>query len=149
MVDIENCIAVRHLVDALERMAFISALPLEGTASKPASALLLRIGFRGPANMRIEILTDEALGSLMAANVMGDCPDALFRGRDALKELLNVTCGSLLSQWPSAEGRNFEMSIPEVQPVDAAGWEQLLAEGDFALLDAEGHILGIRLADRK
>jgi hypothetical protein len=41
------------------------------------------------------------------------------------------------------------MSIPEVQPVDAAGWEQLLAEGDFALLDAEGHILGIRLADRK
>ncbi len=137
------------LVDALEQMAFISALPPESPLAVPTQALLIRIGFRGPVCGRIDLLADEAVGVLIACNVLGpDCIDAPFRARDALKELLNVTCGTFLAQYPPVPGQAFEMSIPEVQPLDCVTWESMLAQGDFAPFDAEGHALAIRLADR-
>ncbi|MFI5379151.1 MAG: chemotaxis protein CheX [Tepidisphaerales bacterium] len=150
MLQLENDNLVTALVDALEQMAFVSALPPEGEPATPLRPLLLRISFRGPVCQRFELIADEELGSLMAANIFGaESAEARFRARDALKELLNVTCGLVLSRWPALEDRNFEMSIPEVVPLDAAGWQELLAEGGFTLLDAEGHLVAIRLADRK
>jgi len=139
-----------HLVNALEQMAFISALPPEQPPGPPVNPLLVRIGFRGPVCRRIEMLTDESLGVAIAANMLGpDSAEVPFRARDALRELLNVTCGAFLAQCPLLPGQRFEMSIPEVQPLDQAAWSQMLAEGDFQVLDAEGQVLAIRLADRK
>jgi hypothetical protein len=150
MPQLENDNLMTALVDALELMAFISAFPPEAALPTPGTPLLLRIGFRGPVCQRLDLLAGEELGATMAANIFGaESTEARFRARDALKELLNVTCGAILSQWPSSDGPGFEMSIPEVVPLDAGGWETLLAEGDFQILDAEGHCVAIRLADRK
>jgi hypothetical protein len=150
MLQLENDNLTTALVDALEQMAFVSAFPPEGDLATPLHPLLLRISFRGPVCQRFELLADEELGVLMAANIFADeSAQARFRARDALKELLNVTSGLVLSRWPALEDRNFEMSIPEVVPLDATGWQAMLAGGGFTLLDAEGHPVAIRLADRK
>ena len=150
MLQLENDNLVLALVDVLEQMAFIAAFPPEAELPTPGTPLLLRITFRGPVCQRLDLLAGEELGATMAANIFGaDSTEARFRARDALKELLNVTCGAVLSQWPAADTPGFEMSIPEVVPLDEAGWKQLLAEGDFQQLDAEGHLVAIRLADRK
>ncbi len=150
MLQLENDNLTSAFVDALEQMAFIAAFPPECELPAPVTPLLLRISFRGPVCQRLDLLAGEELGAVMAANIFGaESTEARFRARDALKELLNVTCGAVLSQWPSSESPGFEMSIPEIVPLDAAGWQQLLAEGDFQVLDAEGHFVAIRLADRK
>ncbi len=150
MPQLENDTLVEALVVGLEQLAFISAFPPEGELPTPDNPLLLRIGFRGPICQRLEMLAGEGLGVQMAANVFGEeSPEARFRGRDALKELLNVTCGAILSQRAGLESQAYEMSIPEIVPLSPDAWRDLLAEPGFTLLDAEGHPVAIRLADRK
>jgi CheY-specific phosphatase CheX len=56
-----------------------------------------------------------------------DPEDDLVRERalDSLKEMLNVTCGQLLTSF-AGEGPVFDLSIPAVAELDGNAWEEFL-----------------------
>jgi hypothetical protein len=140
-------IVAQSLADSAETMAFVSLVPAESPLVPAPEALLVRIPFTGPFNGSVELLTPEAFGALLAANMLG-CeptdPDATGRAVDALKELMNVTCGDLLSKIGQAGG--FEMGLPLVEKLtDTSAWQDYLAQYPGAAFDAEGHFVAIRL----
>jgi hypothetical protein len=151
MPDICECAALPHLVDTLEQMAFVTVMPAETAPAAPAGAMLVTIRFSGgPVRGTVRLLAGRELGELVACNIAG--PDAAAEASgitpaDALRELLNVTTGSLLAAWEGMPaGTVFEMSLPEARDIGPAQWQDMLAEGQFAVLEAEGHPLAIGLS---
>jgi CheY-specific phosphatase CheX len=53
-----------------------------------------------------------------------DDPNAIAKGADALKELLNVLCGNLLTAF-AGEEPVFDLAVPETMPFSPEDWEGL------------------------
>ena len=69
----------------------------------------------------------------VAANMLGVDPDdeeAMDKGRDALKELLNITCGHLLTNI-AGEEPVFDLTVPEVTELSAERWQELKAQAGY------------------
>lgn len=149
MPDTCQCAALPHLVDALERMAFVTVVPADTPPRPPLAPMLISIGFSGPAKGALRLLASEQLGALVAANIAGgdepaDAP--AITPADALRELLNVTAGSLLAAWEGLPpGATFEMTLPDARETAPDEWRRMLADEPFVALDAEGHPLAICL----
>jgi hypothetical protein len=143
---------VLPVVDALgaslETMAFITAFPPDGPGPFPCppDARRVTITFTGAAlSATLELAAPAGFGATLAANLMACDPSdeqATSRADDALKELMNVTCGAMIA---SLGGTGFELGIPKVEPLDAAAWDALTGpDGAAAVLDADGHVLAAR-----
>lgn len=135
------------LVDAAMTMAFVS---LEPSAEAPACGgmVVARIGLTGLPYTAVELMAPRELGALIAGNMLGCDPSdemAATRAVDALRELLNVTCGQLL-QHPHLARLGGEMGIPQVQMLsDADAVRQWLDAAGYQAFNAEGHLVAIRL----
>jgi hypothetical protein len=138
---------VEAVAESLMTMGFVDAFPVNAApADAPADPLAVRVPFAGPRRGALEIVTTESLGLTLAANILGvtpDDPDAAQRGRDALKELANVTCGLFLSRLPGPAKP--AMSIPHVREASPARWHAVARRPDAAFLDAEGLPLVVRI----
>jgi CheY-specific phosphatase CheX len=80
--------------------------------------------FTGPINGTLNMVVPESMCPQIAANVLGlDPADDLFlqAPHDAVKELLNVTCGNLLTEM-AGEEPIFDLLPPEVNIIDRATW---------------------------
>lgn len=150
--DARNDSAIEAISAALETMAFITPFPPENPLADPSSPVLTRIEFRSAQRSgAIELLCDRQLGNLLAANLLGimpDDPEAIERAGDALCELANIACGSMLRQGgaaaPGADAAGFvDMSLPRQDSIGPEGWNAFLNDG-ATLLDAEGLPLAIR-----
>jgi hypothetical protein len=142
---------VASLAQALETMAFVSALPPDqasGGAMRPTRAVLVSISYSGPSRGRLELVACESLGRTLAGNILGveaDDPDAVARVSDALGELLNVTCGLLLAARTSERRGRYQMAVPQVRPfVAEQEWDVFTRSPGCQVLDAEGTLLAIR-----
>jgi hypothetical protein len=127
------------LAESLMTMAFVDAFPADAPPVAPNKTVVVRIPFGGTRRGALEVLVPDALGLTLAANILGeppDGPDAVSRGRDALKELVNVTCGLLLSRLP--DPAKPAMSIPHVREASGARWDAVARRPDTVALDAEG-----------
>jgi chemotaxis protein CheY-P-specific phosphatase CheC len=151
MPELCDCAVLPHLVETLEQMAFVTVMPAEATPSAPAGAMLVTIRFSGgPVRGRVRLLAGRELGEMVAGNITG--PDAATEASgitpaDALRELVNVTTGSLLAAWEGVPtGMVFEMSLPEAKDMTPAEWQNMLEEPGFTVLEAEGHPLAIGLS---
>ncbi len=72
------------------------------------------------------------LSAELAVNILGvDDEDELEEGdaADAVKELVNVICGQLLTSMFGTE-TVFQLTIPTVEELDRAGWEAAKADGE-------------------
>ena len=130
----------------LELMAFVAALPLDAPPALPPGAVIVSLRFRGYLQGCVELGTSEAFGQMLADNILGPGEDesqGRLRSQDALKEALNVLCGTLLRQLCAA-GKVVEMSLPEIKPATAEAWAALTADEQSLLLDADGHVLVVR-----
>jgi chemotaxis protein CheY-P-specific phosphatase CheC len=139
---------VECLVQALDQMAFLAALPPEGPLPAPSAAMLVSIDFDGPSQGHIELLADAALGAVLAANMLAtseDDPQAIAQAQDVLCELLNVSCGAYLRQSSATAGGEFKMQVPKARSFDIQQWDSTLATGGFITLDAEGRPIAIRV----
>jgi len=81
--------------------------------------------FAGPFRGMLSIAVPRAMCPEIAASVLGLEPDDALVTRqpcDALKELLNVTCGNLL---PAIAGEEpvFDLTVPELTALDVGAWE--------------------------
>jgi CheY-specific phosphatase CheX len=97
------------------------------------------MSFYGAMEGDLVLAATENTGRTIAANSMGvdreELPDQA--GQDALKELLNVTCGNLLIAL-AGEEPVFDLLPPVVCSIDADEWAALAANDDTVCFTVEG-----------
>lgn len=145
--------AADALARALDTMAFVALLPV---AAPPPAPAVPESEVLAPADLRrvtitlgaalvaqIELLAPQALGALLASNILAtgpDDPDAASRADDALMEAMNVTAGLVAAHL--APGAAIEMGIPRLAPATDADWAAFVADG-AEVFDADGLMLAI------
>ena len=141
--------------DVLEKQAFMFADPVdkEDLPSIEADCIRARIGFTGEMDGELVLLVPGEMCAEIAANILGtDADDELSiqRGQDALKELLNVTCGQFLTTF-AGEKPVFDLSVPEITTLDAEGWQASLDDSDTLafLVDESPALLRISIGEHE
>lgn len=114
----------------LEDYAYLFAdgdeAPPAGGAPPAADGQYLsaEMGFEGPLEGRLSMAAPQGFARQVAANVLGLEVDELpgeNSAFDAVKELLNVTCGNLLTALAGDEPV-FDLTVPQVRPLAEAQW---------------------------
>jgi chemotaxis protein CheY-P-specific phosphatase CheC len=110
------------VVDTLEKLAFLFALPQEEKLlEEPAEPLeTVEVSFSGSCSGRMQFGLSASVMAELAGNMLGAVDGAALaieEQRDALKELANVICGNLL---PAIGGREAEFSIGTPRILGAA-----------------------------
>jgi hypothetical protein len=122
-------------VRVLEDYAFLFSDDIEEDVppSTPGPYLMAGMCFGGPFDGRLVLATPASFAREVAANVLGlDTEDeqAGTSALDALKELLNITCGNLLTAL-AGEEPVFDLTVPEITPLDDDAWTAALAAPDW------------------
>ncbi len=117
--------------DIVEQTAFMFAEPVEPQTLPVTDLPFVQatMTFTGPLRGSLTIAMPESACAELAGNVLGmDPQDEFVRqgSADALKELLNVTCGHILTGM-AGDRPIFDLSIPQVFDLDAGGVQALLA----------------------
>ena len=142
-----NLTLIEALGESLETMAFVSPelLDAPSEATPSPDAILVRVGFHGQGiKGSLELATTHAFGSVIAANCCDGDPDA--DADDALKELTNVTCGSLLRRRIGG-AVGFELEVPVVSSIGDG--EHPFVGADTVVLTAEGHLVFAHVVTNK
>jgi hypothetical protein len=146
MLEVIHIALEQALSDALETMAFITPVPPEDASSPSGPAMLTRIEYRGAMNGALELACPQAFGAMLVANLLGcpaDSPDVHERAADALRELINVTCGTILRSSDATALGVVEMSVPTQEAFDLTDWDAFIAVGAL-VVDADGYKLAVR-----
>ncbi len=136
--------------DVVENLAFMFAeVPDEGEFPEVNDpCVMAAMGFTGHQEGTIAMAVPESMCTELAANVLGLEPDDEIVSRfphDALKELLNVTCGNVLTAM-AGEEPIFDLTVPETKTIDAAAWKAFRDQPDTVsvLLDENPVLLQFR-----
>ena len=133
----------------LESLAFIFPQPMDATASAPEEAMLLQLALSRNEPITLELVAGRPFAQLFAANLLGTTPDDPQIAQpygDALKELINIAGGGLLSLMLDHDSEPSEMGIPSVQPFSTATeWEAFVTSPGACVFDAEGNTIAFRL----
>jgi CheY-specific phosphatase CheX len=130
----------------LQRQAFLFAEPasMQSLGDPEAGWVHAHITFSGPICGRFDLDLAGELRREIAASVLGlesDDEAAERSGDDALKELLNVICGNLLTTM-AGDAAVFDLGLPEV----SAATETRPAISPQAMaFDVEGHPMALHL----
>ncbi len=116
--------------DVFEKLAFMfgEPTPKEDMPREAAEFIEVKMGFVGPSHGSLEMVVPTEMCQEIAANVLGmDPEDDLVRERalDSLKEMLNVTCGHILTSTAGDEPV-FDLTVPAVREIDGAAWSVFL-----------------------
>jgi len=132
--------------EVAENLAFMFGELAEEDEMPPAppEGVCASMGFTGAFPGSLAMAVPVEMCREIAANVLGvdlDDPDIEVKPIDALKELLNVTCGHVLTAL-AGEEPVFDLTVPEVTEIDAAGWKKLVdAPGTVVFLVDESPLL--------
>ena len=130
MDDSRRATIIAVFSDVMEQMAFMfaEAAEEEEAPSMGDTGLVQAVmGFEGPFHGTLELVVPRAICEELAANVLGLEPDdemVTHAPFDALKELLNITCGNLLTAL-AGETPVFDLTIPEVKQLEGNAWNAL------------------------
>jgi len=129
--------------DMLERLAFLFGDPIEKHAIDCRAGGYVRadIDFSGPEEGHACLAVPTDLCREIAANVLGCDDDETLDtegASDALKELLNVTCGHILTTLRGT-GVVFDLSSPDTSMMDDEQWRELLGQPETVGLNVESN----------
>lgn len=148
-----NEAATMILCDVLGKFAFAIADPAapEEIAPTREDALRVEMHFNGVIRGTLGLLTTRELGLEVAANLLGLEPDddeIGERAPDAIKELLNVVCGNLLTELAGDE-EVFDLSIPALTEAESVDWSAWLAGSDTVCVTVDDRplLLQLRIED--
>ena len=99
-----------------ETAAFITIGPvLPGECDLAPPDVAARMAFRGPSTGTLTLRVASSVLPVIAGNMLGesDPAEAREKGQDALRELLNMICGNVLTAW-QGEAPVFNLSPPEI-----------------------------------
>ena len=111
--------------DVIEKMAFMFIEEAEEDEMDADGALVATMSFTGDHSGSLTLALSPATANELASNVIGV--------DDALRELLNVTCGNLLTGHYGEEPV-FDLSVPKVESIDASAWRNLVKAPDAIAL---------------
>jgi len=122
--------------DVLEKLAFMFGEPVsrEELPEPGPENVRAAMTFSGNMSGSLALAVPADMCVEIAANVLGMDPDdeiVASRGIDALKEVLNVVCGQVLTAI-AGEEPIFDLSVPSVETLDPDGWNNLLNESTTA-----------------
>jgi len=113
---------VRSVVPlVLETAAFMTIWPFqESDGELPVPDVSASMTFSGPCSGRLTLRVATEILPLLTQNMLGelepdDSPEE--KGRDALKEVLNMICGNLLTEWQGSDPI-FHLSPPEIEDLN-------------------------------
>jgi hypothetical protein len=145
MIETEN-ILDRALSEALEKMAFLALLPLDDEAVEPTETILTEMRFTGPHNGILEILAGPDFGAVLAENIGAVCEVNDEICCDALKELVNVTCGLLLPLLVGSSQEVFDVTVPKTVKGQAVPtWQEFINNTNTYVHNVEGQLIATRL----
>jgi CheY-specific phosphatase CheX len=129
MSDDRKAVLTQVFTEVLEQLAFMFAEPPEDSSPDLGENGIVQasMGFHGPFNGEIDLVVPRGMCEELAANVLGLDPEDEMVVRapfDALKELLNVTCGNVLTTL-AGDVPIFDLTIPEIKELDVEEWEPL------------------------
>ncbi len=132
-----------------QELAFMFTEPAEDEVLPAVgpSFVLARMTFTGPINGKLAIAVPEDMCPEIAANVLGvdlDDDTMTVEPEDALKELLNVTCGNLLTAM-AGEQPIFDLTVPAVQHLDTQAWQAMQNMSDTTLVLVDDSPVLLRL----
>jgi CheY-specific phosphatase CheX len=135
----------------LERMAFMFAEPMH-TPSEPEpcsdSCTIVSMRFSGVLTGSLELALPQKVCTEIAANMLGEEPqdaDAQDKQMDATRELLNVTCGQVLTDL-AGERPMFELTVPESAPLSPERRTVLLGDQNSIVFSIDGNLVLLRMA---
>ena len=129
------------LCDVVEKMAFMFGNEASPEELPPAEEGYVKahMTFSGPLNGRLTMVVAGEMCPELAANILGaeaDDDRALEKSRDALKELLNITCGQILTTM-AGEEPVFDLSVPQAEEIEAGEWKALADDPETAAVVAD------------
>ena len=132
--------------EAIGTMAFLDVMPCEGPPEKPQLTIMTQIDFSGPINGTITVAAGVDFAEIFAENI-GATEELTEEQRlDAMKELVNVSCGLALPMIASSPADIFDLTVPHLSDVtDMTLWDNLVACDDTVILDVEGMPVATRL----
>jgi len=137
----------------IEQIAFMFAevASLEDMAGMDQGFVEASMSFDGQLRGRLSIAVPKDACALIAGNVLGMEPDDPFvttGAADSLKELLNVTCGHILTSL-AGDRPVFDLSIPQVVDLDEEAVQALLAAPGTVAFRVEDAPVLVRLELRE
>ena len=138
-----NVRAAEIMCRVLEMTAFMFGEPVPNEEFDDAmlggDLLRASISFRGKFDGILCIAVPAEMCKAIASSILGvdeDTPEAEQKSVDALKEILNMTCGNLTTDL-AGEDEVENLTIPEVAALDRAGWEDLKDQAETVTVMAD------------
>jgi hypothetical protein len=139
-------IVTQSIAQALERMAFLDVLPYLDMPPTPAQFALAEIRFGGSVTGSIQVVTGLDFACELASNMGLVEQPSEYQCLDAIKELVNVTCGLVLPLLATPDTDVFDLSIPQAVPCDESmDWTRWTRQDDVVVLDVGGYPVAARL----
>jgi two-component system chemotaxis response regulator CheY len=134
------------LTEALEVMAFLTAMPMEEDLTVPEETILAEIDFMGARNGSIQIIAGLDFSRILAENIGNLDDPGREEACDALQELSNVTCGLFLPILTSTTAESFAITVPRIQTCDnSSQWYEFIADQNSVVSNIEGYMVATRL----
>ena len=154
MTENHKALLSRVFAEVLEQMAFMfaDAADADEPPPPPESPLLAHMTFRGAMSGKLSLAVAADMCPEIAANLLGTEPEEGADpkiSRDALKELLNVTCGHVLTALAGDEPV-FDLTVPQVEELSEEAWTVMATAAETAalLVDDRPVLLSIDLAGK-
>jgi len=146
MIETSNILA-ESLSQALETMAFLTAIQASEKPQPQDESIFVQIDFDGSVPGSLQILAGKEVAYALAENMSGQPVDDEAFAIDAIKEFANVTCGLLLPMLVSSDdGSTFDRTLPEATRYNRSeDWQNFANNEDAAILDVEDMPMMARL----
>ena len=124
----------------LEQMAFMFADPCEPEEllEEPGECFQVKMDYLGPRKGTVMVTTQANLGKEVGSNMLGVDLEEMTETMvgDALKELLNMSCGQFLTSYFGSEPV-FDLTVPEITKIDEVQWLEIAESRDSCLYEVD------------
>ncbi|MEA3287217.1 MAG: chemotaxis protein CheX [Candidatus Marinimicrobia bacterium] len=151
-MEVERIVLLENVFcDVFENLAFMfgELVDTSELTNSSTNHVRAKMDFSGARTGQVMLTVPNEMCPEIAANVLGIDPEddqVQELAGDALKEMLNIICGQLLTE---LEGHDkvFNLSVPEIQNIDSSEWSSLLnKEGSLGfIVDEYPAILYVRI----
>ncbi|EKD26803.1 MAG: hypothetical protein ACD_79C01009G0001 [uncultured bacterium] len=136
-------------IEVLETMTFLFGDPVnrDEIENYPDDCIQAEMSFGGYRNGVIKMLVQTEMCVEIAANTLGKDYDEtlkMVKATDAVKELLNIICGRVLTEL-FGEKPVFNLTPPEVTLTDESGWDDFKKIEDALFFQIDDWFVALHL----
>lgn len=141
MYDVHKETLTEVFLEVLEKLVFMFGEPVDkDNLPEPGNSLMeVTATFEGDLCGVLKLVVPAEICPQIAANMLGTDPDdasAVEKGVDALNELLNVTCGQVLTALGGTKPI-FDVSVPVAAELGANAWRDMLRQRETEAFQVE------------